>query len=129
MSITDDLMKAHVPDPVCYPTLSELGQLEAQELIENFKSKMRKAADNILSELYVDIPKYIETDSWQNYRNQLWRELSDYKTLYKHHNYKDVRQAILAEHRDELIKDLNQDLLAEIESLKKQLEYARESRY
>ena len=26
MSITDDLMKAHVPDPICYPSLTELGK-------------------------------------------------------------------------------------------------------
>jgi hypothetical protein len=129
MSVTDDIMKAVVPDPVSYPPLSEMGQLEAQELIENFKSKLRKVATEVISELYVDIASHIETDAWGNYRNQLWRELSDWKNLHKHHNYKKVRDAIFQEHREELVKDLNQDLLSEIESLKKELEYARDSRF
>lgn len=128
MSVTDDVMKAIVPDPISYPQLTDQGQLEAQELIENFKSKLRKVASEIIGELYMDVQTHIKTDAWFNYRNQLWRELSDWKNLHAHHGYKEVRQAILEEHREDLVKDLNQDLLAEVESLKKQLDIVREMR-
>ena len=127
MSITEEILKGVVPDPLCYPKLTEMGQLEAQELIENFKSKLRKAANEIISGLYTEIPDCIESDSWTNFRNTILADLCDYRNQREKHgwDFKKIRQSIYEENKEQINKDLNQDLLEEIESLKKQLEYAR----
>jgi hypothetical protein len=42
------------------------------------------------------------------------------------YDFAKIRRAIFEEYRDEIVSDLNQDLLAEIERLKDQLERERE---
>lgn len=110
-----------------YPELSGLGKIESVALIESFKSKMRIAANDIISDLYVDIPDYIESDSWTNYRNKLLEGLCDYRNREPYrYDFQKIRQAIYEQFKEEIKKDLNQDLLEEVESLKKQLERERE---
>jgi hypothetical protein len=127
MNITEEILKGVVPDSLCYPKLTEMGQLEAQELVENFKSKLRKAAHEIISDLYTEIPDYIESDSWTNFRNTILADLCDYSNQREKHgrDFKRIRQSIYEENKEQINKDLNQDLLGEIESLRKQLEYER----
>lgn len=112
-----------------YPKLSELGKLEALALVEHFKSKMRIVASAAIDDIYTDIPDYIESDSWTNYRNTLLAGLCDYRNSQKYrYDFQKIRQAIYQQFKEEITKDLNQDLLEEIESLKKSLEYEREMR-
>jgi hypothetical protein len=111
--------------PICYPELSELGKLEAEQLIENMKSKFRKAFEDVMGDLYIDIPDYIESDSWTNYRNTLLSQICDYRNArgpYRY-DYQKIRTAIYEQFKEQINKDLNHDLLAEVESLKKHIQF------
>jgi hypothetical protein len=108
--------------------LSEEAQKEAIRLLEGFKKKMLGVCEDTLSDLYCYIMPYIESDSWSNFRGQIISAFQEYdkKNITTEYDIKQLRQAILAHHREEIIKDLNQDLLKEIEELKKTLQKIRE---
>lgn len=112
-----------------FPKLSEPGQQEAQALIDQFKEQMKQVCENTLRELYTDVACYIESDSWANYRNQLIEGFQNYnnRKVQGQHDFAKVRKAIYEEFRAELIPDINQDLLAEIESLKLQIKFMGKS--
>jgi hypothetical protein len=105
-----------------YPELSEQGQKESQILIDHFKDKLKKVADEVIGDLYVDLPSYIESDSWSNFRNEIMNGFKDYDTRKKQNEYdfKEIREQIFKEYREDIIKDLNSDLVEENEKLKKE---------
>lgn len=106
-----------------YPALSEGGEEQAQKIMDRFKVQMLKIADECLGDLYTDVAAHIESDQWANYRNDLMAGLQNYDNRsHNYYNFKEIRQAILKEHRDAIIKDLNQDMVDEIESLKHTIE-------
>ena len=111
-----------------YPPLAEGGAEEAQALVESFKIALTKAAEEAISALYTDIIPHIESDSWTNFRNDVIDGFKDYKNrkIHGEYDFKEIRQAMLRLHRDEIIEDLNQDMVKEIEDLKRQLESERE---
>lgn len=112
-----------------YPQLPKSGEEEAIRLIEQFKINLKKAAEEAISDLYVDIMPHIESDTWGNYRQFIVDGLSNYQNKIKSpYDYKKIRQVIYEEHKEEIIKDLNQDLLEEIKELKKIISYMKESR-
>ena len=113
-----------------FPELPEAGQEEAQKLIDKFKEALKKAADEVISDLYCGIVPYIESDSWTNFRNQLMYGFRDYKNrkIQSEYDFKKIREQIFKEYRDDLIKDLDQDMVKEIESLKKTIESLQEMR-
>lgn len=108
-----------------FPELSEEGEKSAQKLIDNFKEQIKKAADETIEELYCDVAVYIQDDSWKNFRNELMEGFKNYdnRKIQAEYDFKQIRQAILKEHREDIINDLNQDMVQEIESLKKTIEY------
>jgi hypothetical protein len=110
-----------------YPELPEGGAEEAQRLIDKFKTEMKKVADEVIGDFYCDVACHIESDSWTNYQNALMDGLKNYnnRKIQSPYVFKDIRQAILREHREDIIADLNQDMLKEIENLKEQLEFLR----
>jgi len=117
-----------------FPELSEEAKQEAQSLFDSFRVAMTKICEETLSRLYTDVAIYIESDSWTNFRNELLDGLQDYgnRKIQAEYDFKRIRQAILKEHKEDIIHDINQDMVAEIESLKKELEQALEfnhSRY
>lgn len=107
-----------------YPELSERGKQEAQKSIDNFKEKLSKAFEEVIGDFYVDIPCYIESDSWSNFRKQIMNGFKNYDNRLKQNefNFKEIRQQIFKEYREDIIKDLNQDLVVENEELKKNYE-------
>lgn len=111
-----------------YPELSEAGKEEAQVLFDKFRDRFKKIADEVLGELYIEIAPHIETDSWQNYRNALMDGFKDYKNRLVHdeYNFKEIRDKIYAEHRTEIIKDLDQDNLKRIDDLNKEISRLRD---
>jgi hypothetical protein len=111
-----------------FPALSEEGKKEAQALIEDFKIKMLKVCEEVLSHLYTDVVLYIESDSWGNFRNEILDGFKDYNNhkIHSKYDFQEIRQAILREHKEEIIADLNRDMIAEIELLKKELSRQRE---
>jgi hypothetical protein len=113
-----------------YPTLAPEAIIEAQALMDGFKAKMLKLCDETLGDLYANVSAYIESDHWTNYRNDLLAGLRNYgnRKVQASYDFTAIRRAIFDEFRAEIIPDLNQDLLAEVESLKKQLTIERELR-
>lgn len=110
-----------------YPELSEEGKKEAQLIMDAFKKKLKKAANEILSDFYCDVAMYIESDSWTNFRNQLLDGFKDYgnRKIQGEYDFKEIRQAIYREYRDEIIQDLDQDLMEENKRLKETIEFLR----
>lgn len=111
-----------------YPHLSEAGQEEAQRIIDKFKENLSKAAKEAIGDLYVDIGCYVESDSWTNYRNSLMNGLKNYNNRKEfRYPFDEIRAQIYKEFREDIIADLNQDLLKEVEELKKIIKYYQES--
>ena len=114
------MMKTQYP---LYPELSEEAAKQAQELLVDFKKKMLVICEETLSTLYTDVSAYIESDQWTNFRNEILDGMRNYnnRKIQGEYDFKKIRESILANHREDIIADLNQDMVGEIESLKKQL--------
>ncbi len=107
-----------------YPAISEEGKREAERLIEGFKVKLKRAADEVLSDLYVDIPAFIESDSWGNFRNTIMDGFKNYANRKRQNewNFAEIRAEIFKQFHDDIINDLNKDLVEENSKLKKEVE-------
>jgi len=112
-----------------FPELPEEGNKEAQLLIDKFKEKLSKVAESIIGDFYCDVACYIQSDSWANFRNELLDGFQNYdnRKIQGEYDFKKIRQAIFKEHRDELIKDLNQDMVEKIATLEKHIEIMKEA--
>lgn len=111
-----------------YPELSEEGKKESELLVEKFKEKLKKVAEEAIEGFYCDMIHDIESDSWQNFRNQIMDGFKNYnnRKIQNRFDFKEIRQQIFKEYREEIIPDLNQDILEENESLKNQILQLRE---
>tara|TARA_R110002020_G_scaffold69395_3_gene180616 strand:- start:430 stop:807 length:378 start_codon:yes stop_codon:yes gene_type:complete len=112
-----------------YPELTEQGKEEAQKIMDSFKPRLKKLMDEVLGDLYTDVSYYVDSDHWTNYRNALMDGFKGYgrgKANHKY-DYKELRQAIYRNHKDDIVADLNQDLAEENERLKKQIEQLQNS--
>lgn len=106
-----------------FPELTEQGKIEAQKIMDSFKPKLAKLMEEVLGDLYTDVSYYVESDHWTNYRNALMDGFKGYTGGKANHeyDYKELRQAIYRNHKDEIVKDLNQDLIEENKQLKKEI--------
>lgn len=106
-----------------YPELTEQGKEEAQKIMDSFKPRLKQMMDEVLSDLYTDVTYYIDSDHWTNYRNALMDGFKDYGGGKPNHeyDYKELRQAIYRNHKDEIVADLNQDLVKENEGLRREI--------
>lgn len=110
-----------------YPELTEEGKKQAQELINKFEVTLKESASSIIEDIttdfYCDVLNEIESDHWTNYRTKILNALCGYGSAEGSvHDFQRIRESIYRNHKEEIIKDLNQDLLEEIESLKKSIE-------
>lgn len=107
-----------------YPSLTEAGEEEAQKIMDSFKPRIKDLIDELMGDLYVDVGMHVASDHWTNYRNQLMDGFKGYKQGSTNHKYdfKELRQAIYDNNKDEIIKDLNQDLVDENVKLKEQIQ-------
>ena len=98
-----------------FPQLTKQGEEEAQKIMDAFKPRLEKLMEEVMSDLYTDVSYYVESDHWSNYRNALMDGFKGYTGGKKCHayDYKELRQAIYVNHKEEIIKDLNQDLIEE----------------
>ena len=108
-----------------YPKLTEDGEQEAQAIVDRFKKKLKEVADEVIGDFYCDVALYIESDSWGNFRNEIMDGFKNYnnRKVQGKYDFKEIRQAILKNHREDIIADLNQDMLEEIDQLKKHIEF------
>ena len=100
-----------------HPELTEQGEKEAQEIMDSFKPRLKKMMDEALGDLYCDVTHYIESDSWSNFRTSIFQGIRNYKMTGEDKLYpnelKSIRDAVYRDHKEEIIKDLNQDLIDE----------------
>lgn len=113
---------------ITYPELPAAAIEEAEELMYKFKEHMLKLCDDTLGELYVNIAGYIESDAWNNFRQDILNGLKGYPNakLRNTYDFVQIRKRILEENRAEIIEDLNQDAIMEIENLKRLVEILKE---
>jgi hypothetical protein len=108
-----------------YPELNEAGNEEAQALMDKFKANAKKALDELMDEylgtVYCNILPDIESDSWQNYRNTMMEGFKNYdnRLAQNRWDFKKIRTEIYNQHREDIIKDLDQDNLEKIAELEK----------
>lgn len=102
-----------------YVELPEKAQKQAEKLMKRYEKKTKSMLDEVWDELYCEVMLHIESDVWSNYRQDVIQWIQGYDTLHKV-DAKKVRQAILKNHREQIVDDLNADLLEENEKLKKQ---------
>jgi predicted HAD superfamily phosphohydrolase len=107
-----------------YPELTEQGKKEAELILAKFKDRMKSICDETLGELYMDVVPYIESDSWNNFRNKIKDGMTFYANKPEHldYDFKDIRERMLVEHRESLVKDINKDLLEENERLQERID-------
>ena len=109
-----------------YPELTEIGKQQAQDLMIKFEVELKKSAIKIITDFstdfYCDVLNEIESDHWANYRRKIVNALCDYRNKDKSKNDFDrIRLSIFHNHKEEIIKDLNQDMVKQIADLKNQL--------
>ena len=107
-----------------YPVLTEEGKKEADLWLQKFRDKMKKVAEEVVSETYSSCVEYIESDSWSNFRNEILAGFKNYnnRKIQAEYDFAAIRAEIYKQFRDEIIVDLNQDLVKENESLKKRIQ-------
>jgi len=110
-----------------YPELTEQGKEEAQKIMDSFRPKLLSLIDEVMGELYCDVSYYVESDHWSNYREALMDGFKGYGGGKPNHqyDYKELRQAIYRNNKEEIVRDLNQDLVLENEQLKEEVGYLR----
>ena len=114
-----------------YPMLSDEAEKEAQILLNEFTDKIKEATHKIvekaIDEFYCNIIPFIGSDSWTNFRNQIMDGFKNYdnRKIQNAFDFKEIRQQIYKEFRDDIVKDLDQDNLEEIKELKKEIEILR----
>ena len=118
-----------------FPELTEQGKKEAQDLMIKFEKRLKERAVEIMKDIttdfYCDILNEVESDHWSNYRTKLLNALCDYNNKGKQgaHDFDRIRKAIYRKHKEDIVKDLNQDLLDEIKDLKRELRRSYENRF
>lgn len=109
--------------------MSQKFENDMQELIDAFRAKIKKVAEESISDFYTDVTPFAEMDSLTNFRNVLLEDIVSSKPSLWGYKQKEIRAKILKEHKDEIASLINQDLLNEIERLKSILEESQTSHY
>lgn len=111
------------------PALTPEAEKQAMELIERFKKEILKACEGVLSDLYCDMLPWIDSNAWTNFRNEVVEGFQGYnKKTIGEYDIDEMRKAIYKKHKEEIIKDLNQDLVEENKKLKSDLDWHRRQR-
>jgi hypothetical protein len=98
---------------------------QQQELVDLFKNKMSKAFEGVISKFYCDVTPYADHDASINFKNALRDEVfeeltNEIKSENSNHSWAhSIRMALLKNHKEELQNKIIEDLMQEIESLKK----------
>jgi len=110
-----------------------------KEILEPFKEKMKKIADDTLSDIIGDYIPYAETDKVMNveHRTREWLEAffngkaDEYIKcpMLSEFDCRKARELIYQEHKEEIIKLIGKDFEHEIEILQNRLESLSRNRY
>ena len=107
-----------------FVNVSDEAVTDAQDLIDSFKAQMKKVAEAAISDLYVDISDWIESDSWTNVRNVMLDALCNYgnRKIQGKYDFAKIRAKIFEDFHDDIINDLNQDLVEANAALKERIQ-------
>lgn len=93
---------------------------DMEALIENFKTKLKRVAEDTLNDMYTDVAIHAEYDSFRNFENHVRAELREdlrKEILEQGSVYSfaaSIRELLLKNHRNELqtaiVKDLQEKL-------------------
>lgn len=114
--------------------LNEVGLKEAETIIDRCKDRIKKACEEALGEIYTDLPQWLESDAWFNFRQQLRREIAgkSYRDVLDAGDYwgLEVRNQIFEEHKDHFLKDaIISDLQKRIDMQNETIKSLSERRY
>ena len=105
------------------------------ELVDAFKAKMKKIAEEVLSDLYTDVSTYAVQDAHINFKNALRDELSEafrkeiLSPEYGQYSWgANMRKALLENHSDEIRTALISDLQGTIKTQEEHIEQLRRYR-
>ena len=107
-----------------YPRLTEEGEKEAQRIMDSFKPRIKSLVDELMGDLYCEVAHHIESDAWTNYKNDMLDGFKGYKENCDKHprDFKELRQAIYSNNKEEIIRDLNKDLVNENKGLQEHID-------
>lgn len=113
------------------PRLIEPASQELEKLIAEVKSRLLAEIEIGIRSIYTDLGVYVESDAWQNYRNDLKQQLAYDNGILKDDNgwARNVRLKIFQENREELVKKVNQDLASKVKELEERVKEYESRRY
>ena len=106
-----------------------------QELVDTFKLKLKKAAEEVLSDLYTDVSSYASSDAHMNFYNYLKDELresfiKEVSEKYGHYSWAhSIRMELMKIYPEILSNKIIEDLQEQIKSLKDTIQQLHERRY
>jgi hypothetical protein len=106
-----------------------------QELIDKFKDKMNRAAEDVLGEIYCDCTQFATTDAHTNYHNYLkdhFREslIKEITEEYGHYSWAhDIRMTLMQKYPNAIRTKIIDDLEGTIRTLKDHIEQLQRNRY
>jgi hypothetical protein len=112
----------------------EFGKAQ-QALIDKFKDRMKRAADEVLGELYSDCTQFAVTDAHTNYHNYLkdhFREslIKEITEEYGHYSWAhDIRMTLMQKYPNAIRTKIIDDLEGTIRTLKNHIEQLQRNRY
>jgi hypothetical protein len=105
-----------------------------QELVDQFKASLTKAAEAVISDLYTDLSNFATTDAHINYHNYLrdeFRESLRKEIAEENGHYSwahSIRMELLEKYPEVLRNSIISDLQGKIDSLQETLEQLRRYR-
>ena len=115
-----------------------IGKIIPEEDVEKIATEalagtFKKASEYLLHDFYDVCQSYL-SEHFSNLEDKIWREVSNQimrgysEGKWSKYNHKELRETLLKENKEQIIKDLNQDLVEENEKLKKDLQWEKECR-
>lgn len=98
---------------------------------EAIKGTYKKACEYLLHDFYDACGHYLH-EHFSNFESDIWKQVSDQlirgysQGKWSKYNHKELRETLFREHKDEIIKQLDQDLVEEVARLKEALEREKE---
>jgi hypothetical protein len=100
-----------------------IAAIEAE--IEKFKQRCKDAADEALSNIYSDLPSYIESDAILNLEQRIIDGFHDgaKQHIQDAYPFARMRAKLFEEHRDEIMLAMPEELIKENDMLRARLSY------
>jgi len=110
--------------------LSERGEGQFVEVVEEMKRRVKVELDDMASDMYADIPGWIESDAWENLRIALVNGLSCKwdKGMFGSHDLQKIALTLVEEHPSELQNAAIVELQEQVKQLRQYITRLEERR-